>query len=71
VLAVGAPADLVTIAVDSPRTAGFTPATAAETAVFAASAADVRHVVVGGRTVVADGRHTTINVGRALAEALA
>ena len=70
-IAVGAPADLVTVALDTPRTAGFTPGTAAETAVFAASAADVRSVVVGGRTVVADGVHTLVgDVGRALVAAL-
>ena len=30
--------------------------------VFAATAADVHHVVIGGRVVVADGRHATIDV---------
>ncbi|HMC40882.1 MAG TPA: formimidoylglutamate deiminase [Acidimicrobiales bacterium] len=53
-------ADLVTISLDTPRTAGCDPRLAA-TAVFAAAAADVRHVVVGGRTVVRDGVHLVID----------
>jgi formiminoglutamate deiminase len=51
-------ADLVTVALDSVRTTGC-PA-APETAVFAAGAADVRHVVASGRVVVADGRHRIV-----------
>ncbi|SHN20804.1 formimidoylglutamate deiminase [Cryptosporangium aurantiacum] len=70
ILAPGARADLVTLATDTVRTAGFAPGTAAETAVFAAGAADVRSVVVDGRVVVADGAHTTIDAGRALTDAL-
>ncbi|MFI6700237.1 formimidoylglutamate deiminase [Streptomyces sp. NPDC050509] len=56
----GAFADLVTVALDSVRTAGSLPRLGAETAVFAASAADVRHTVVGGRHVVRDGTHALI-----------
>ncbi|SDN86191.1 formimidoylglutamate deiminase [Actinacidiphila guanduensis] len=68
----GALADLTTIALDSVRTAGPPPGLAAETAVFAASAADVRHTVVGGRHVVADGRHRLVDdVPAALAAAIA
>jgi formiminoglutamate deiminase len=71
-LAVGALADFCTIALDTPRTAGPDPRLGAETAVFAAGAADVREVVVGGRTVVRDGVHTAVpNVGAALAAAIA
>jgi formiminoglutamate deiminase len=55
--AVGALADLVTIALDSPRTAGARHATALESVLFGATAADVRHVVIGGRDVAADGTH--------------
>jgi formiminoglutamate deiminase len=62
----GAHADLVAVTLESVRTAG----TAAEQAIFAATAADVTHVVSGGRTVVADGRHTSIDVPRALAQAI-
>ncbi|MEV5279912.1 formimidoylglutamate deiminase [Streptomyces sp. NPDC051993] len=68
----GALADLTTIALDSVRTAGAVPRLAAETAVFAASAADVRQVVVGGRQVVRDGSHALIpDVASALSEAIA
>lgn len=65
-IAVGEPADLVTVDTASPRTAG----TGADehTAVFAATAADVTHVVAGGR-VVFDGDRTS--VGRALDDAIA
>nr|WP_202541545.1 formimidoylglutamate deiminase [Streptomyces sp. SID3915] len=68
----GAAADLTTIALDSVRTAGPVPRMAAQVAVFAASAADVRHTVVAGRHIVRDGRHTTVeDVPRALASAVA
>ncbi|MEV0124235.1 formimidoylglutamate deiminase [Streptomyces sp. NPDC050703] len=68
----GARADLTTIALDSVRTAGPVPRLAAETAVFAATAADVRHVVTGGRQIVRDGVHTLVpDVASALAEAIA
>ena len=56
----GAYADLVTVALDSVRTAGAGPGTAAEAVVFAASAADVRSVVVSGREIVRDGRHLLV-----------
>jgi cytosine/adenosine deaminase-related metal-dependent hydrolase len=38
--------------------------------VFAATAADVHHVVVGGRAVVVDGVHQTIDVAGALDRAI-
>jgi formiminoglutamate deiminase len=67
----GALADFCSIALDTPRTAGPEPRLAAETAVFAATASDVRDVVVGGRIVVRDGVHRTVpDVGAALAEAI-
>ncbi|WP_338485180.1 formimidoylglutamate deiminase [Streptomyces sp. SCSIO 75703] len=67
----GAPADLTTLALDSVRTAGPPPRLGAETAVFAATAADVRHTVVGGRHVVRDGAHTLVpDVPRELARAV-
>jgi formiminoglutamate deiminase len=56
----GARADLVTVSLDSLRTAGPPGDLALETAVFAASAADVRTVVIGGRDVVRDGIHQLI-----------
>jgi formiminoglutamate deiminase len=61
VLAPGAPADLVTVALDSVRLAGTQPATALESVVFAASAADVREVVSDGRHVVSGGRHLLVD----------
>ncbi len=48
-ISVGQRADLVTLDLGSPRTAGS--GATAETAVFAATAADVVHVVAGGRVV--------------------
>ena len=66
-IAPGRRADLVCVRLDSVRTAGANP----EQAVFAATAADVTHVIADGHTVVADGRHATIDVPRALAEAIA
>ncbi len=70
-LAVGAIADLTSISLDSVRTAGATAATAIATAVFAAQAADVHHVVVGGRCVVRDSRHVAMDVAAELRAVLA
>ncbi len=67
----GALADFTTIALDSVRTAGTPARLGAETAVFAASNADVRHTVVGGRHIVRDGEHRLVpDVPTALAEAI-
>ena len=60
--AVGQRADLVTVSTDSVRLAGVRPGHALAAIVFAASAADVTSVVIDGRVVVADGRHTAIDV---------
>jgi cytosine/adenosine deaminase-related metal-dependent hydrolase len=49
---------------------GTAPETALESVVFAAIAADVRHVVIDGKTVVADGRHATLDVAHELDEAV-
>ncbi|MCI3903173.1 formimidoylglutamate deiminase [Streptomyces spectabilis] len=71
-LAPGALADFATVALDSVRTAGAAARLGAEVAVFAASAADVRHTVVGGRHVVRDGAHTLLpDVPSSLARAVA
>jgi formiminoglutamate deiminase len=56
----GARADLVTVSLDSVRTAGAADAAALETAVFAATAADIRTVVISGRDVVRDGVHLLV-----------
>ena len=68
---VGARADLVTLDACSPRTAGTGLDGGADehTAVFAATAADVTHVVVDGRIVHRRGDEP--EVGRLLAEAVA
>jgi len=70
-IAAGAIADLVTVRLDSPRTAGTTRSTALAHALFAASAADVVHVVASGRVLVANGEHVAIDVPRELGTILA
>jgi formiminoglutamate deiminase len=59
-IAPGAWADLVTLSLDSVRTAGADHSLALETAVFGASAADVRDVVISGQDVVRDGVHLLV-----------
>jgi formiminoglutamate deiminase len=67
----GALADLVTVALDTPRTAGASAGTALESVIFGASAADVRDVVAGGRDIVRGGQHLLIpDVGGTLAGAI-
>ncbi|MEE6257946.1 formimidoylglutamate deiminase [Plantactinospora sonchi] len=65
-ITLGARADLVTVRLDSPRTAGVPPVGV----FFAATAAEVTDVLVDGRTVVRDGRHATIDVPAALTAAI-
>jgi len=65
-IAVGQRADLVAIRTDSVRTAGATP----EQVIYAATAADVTDVVVDGRHLVTEGRHTGFDVTEALREAV-
>jgi formiminoglutamate deiminase len=62
----GAPADFVVVRTDTVRTAGARP----EQIGFAATAADVDQVVIGGRTIVADGEHHLGSPARLLAAAL-
>ncbi|MFF3325450.1 formimidoylglutamate deiminase [Streptomyces sp. NPDC002889] len=70
-LEAGAQADFATVALDSVRTSGPLPRLGAETAVFMATAADVRDTVVAGRHVVRDGVHALVpDVAGALAEAV-
>jgi formiminoglutamate deiminase len=71
VLAPGARADLVTVRLDTVRTAGFDPAETAAAVVFAATAADVSNVVVDGRPVVRDGQHILVDdIAHALAHTI-
>ncbi|GAA4924744.1 formimidoylglutamate deiminase [Actinoplanes utahensis] len=65
-IAPGLRADLVAVSLDGVRTAGARP----DQAIFAATGADVTHVISGGRRIVADGRHTLVDVPRELAKAL-
>jgi cytosine/adenosine deaminase-related metal-dependent hydrolase len=65
-IAVGAPADFVAVRTDSARTAG----SLAGQVVHSATAADVHRVVVGGRTVVENGRHVLGDVGSLLRQAI-
>ncbi|MGK5529893.1 formimidoylglutamate deiminase [Streptomyces sp. URMC 129] len=68
----GGLADFTTLALDSVRTAGPPPRLGAEAAVFAATCADVRHTVVGGRHIVRDGIHQLVpHVPQTLAHAIA
>ncbi|MFJ6214552.1 formimidoylglutamate deiminase [Streptomyces sp. NPDC092296] len=68
----GALADFTAITLDSVRTAGPEPRLGAQTAVYAAGAADVRDVVVGGRHIVRDGVHRLVpDVPAALRESIA
>src|SRR5262249_62198291 len=55
-IAPGALADLVTVALDTPRLAGAAEATALESVIFAGTAADVRDVGGGGGGIVRDGQ---------------
>ncbi|HET8683783.1 MAG TPA: formimidoylglutamate deiminase [Micromonosporaceae bacterium] len=71
-IAPGARADLVTVRLDTVRTAGAGAADAVAAVVFGATAADVWHVVVDGRVVVQEGRHSTVpDVAGALRDAVA
>jgi formiminoglutamate deiminase len=68
-IAVGARADLVTVRLDTVRTAGYDDPAAA--VIFAATAADVTDVVVDGRPIVHNGQHKLIeDAPRALASAI-
>ena len=67
----GALADLATVSLDSVRLAGTDPAHAVESAVYAASAGDVRDVMVGGRWIVRGGAHERMDVAGELRAAVA
>ncbi|HET6868318.1 MAG TPA: amidohydrolase family protein, partial [Solirubrobacteraceae bacterium] len=53
-------ADFTTVGLDSIRLTGTTLDVAAESVIYAATASDVRHVVVGGRVIVRDGIHRLV-----------
>jgi formiminoglutamate deiminase len=66
-IAPGWRADLVSVRLDGVRTAGTEPLAGA---VFAATAADIADVVVDGRLVAHDGRHTSVDVAAELSAAI-
>ncbi len=68
----GALADLVTVRLDSPRTAGARSGDALAHVIFSATGPDVTTVVVGGEVVVEQAQHRSVpDVGRALEAAIA
>lgn len=70
VIAEGWRADLVTVTLESVRTAGAGHTSAREAVAFAATASDVVHVVIDGRPTVIDGCHVDVDVGRSLDESI-
>ena len=62
----GSLADFATLGLDSVRLAGADAGNALASAIFAASNADVRHLVVDGAPVVVDGTHVSIDVASEL-----
>jgi cytosine/adenosine deaminase-related metal-dependent hydrolase len=66
----GAVADLVTVALDTPRLAGADARSAVGSLVFAATAADVTGVIAGGREIVRNGRHVDLDVPTELERAI-
>jgi formiminoglutamate deiminase len=66
----GALADLLNIDLEGVRLAGTTPEVAIDSVVFAAAAPDVRHVMVGGRWIVRNGAHVSLDVAAELRAAL-
>jgi formiminoglutamate deiminase len=63
-------ADLVTVALDGVRLAGWDSGHALDFVVFAGGAPDVRNVLVDGREIVRDGRHASIDVASDLHDAI-
>ena len=66
----GGLADLVALDLQGVRLTGVADADLVDAVVFAGAAADVRDVVVGGRFVVDDREHVTLDVARELSAAL-
>ena len=66
----GALADLVAVRRDGVRLAGVADSEVVDAVVFAGAAADVADVIVGGRFVVRDGCHESLDVARELDDAL-
>jgi formiminoglutamate deiminase len=64
-------ADLVNLSGEGVRLAGIAPDTAAASIVFAATAADVTNVIVGGEFLVRDGAHVKLDVAEELRASIA
>lgn len=62
----GMRADLVTVDLHTPRTAGAAP----DGVLLAGSAADIHHVVIDGRLVATGGQHVDIDTGRELTDVI-
>jgi formiminoglutamate deiminase len=67
----GALGDFVAVERDGVRLAGLGDAELVDAVVFAGAAADIRDVIVGGRFVVRDGAHVSLDVPREFKDALA
>ena len=65
-LAPGSLADFATVSLDSVRLAGTAPDRTLASVVYAATSADVTHLVVAGRPVVVDRTHTSVDVAAEL-----
>lgn len=70
-LETGALADFITVGLDSVRLSGTAPDDALAAVIFAGSASDVHHVVVGGTVIVDNGTHRSIDVAAELARSIA
>ena len=70
-IAVGQLADLVTVSLDGVRLAGHAGGDLVDALVFAAGAADVTDVIVGGTTVVRGGAHVALDVASELRRSIA
>ena len=67
----GSLADFATVNLDSVRLAGTDTDNALASVIYAATSADVSHLVVAGEPVVVNGLHKSIDVGAELAAAIA
>jgi formiminoglutamate deiminase len=70
-IAPGALADLVTVSLGGRRLAGTRPQDALDAVLYGAASGDVNTVIVGGRRIVRDGAHVSIDVPGALQAAIA
>jgi len=71
VIGPGRLADFTTVGLDSVRLAGIDACNALDAVMFAASSADVNHLVIGGRRVVTGGAHVSIDVPAELESSIA